>query len=315
MTRTLTQKTRWRTKLKKRIRSFDAVALIRLLAKHGVDALRIRYRAHRTSAPQPTLLHDIHFHRGGQALVTLNLGLGSCRSPLPSYILAFLADPEIGGPFGRLLDFIDHKLVSDRLASFRPELDPRLVPVRGGGRSGWGATRLDMLRLASRTSPSRLQWIFQRVFPELDVGVRRARGSRRMDAPGVRLGSGEMGVAAFGGEAAVPVSGLEVTLFCDEPATYTGRPWTLEAPRRLAAQVFPILGETGVHLTVVLVVLERVAPARFEGPDGYRSYVSYNPLGPEADAPAAPARVVLFSGRVPVDATYRARGIENRGRS
>jgi hypothetical protein len=273
-------------RIKERIRGFDAVALLRLLAELGVHPLQIRYRGHRASGPQPTLLHDIDFQPGGLIVITVTLGLSSCRSPLPAYLVAALADPGAGEALGKLLDFLDDRLVGERLASFRPELDPRFIPR-------WGKTRLDMLRLTTRTSPSRLHWMFQRIYPELGVTVRRVAGRRRMEVPDVRLGSGQMGIAAFGGEARVPISGLEVTLLCDEATTYTGDPWTVEADRRLTEHVFPLLGETGVYLTVALVFFDRVAPSRFDD----RSHVSYNPL---PGGPARPGRVVLFTGPIPV---------------
>ena len=280
--------TAMQAKIAAKICGFDAVALLQLLEELGVTPLQIRYRGHRSSIPQPTLLHKIKFSwdfkpgKQGHVVIKVNLGLVSCRSPLPSYLLAMLKDEERGELLRKVLDFLDNKLVGERLASFRPELDRRLVP-------DWDHLRSDMLGLTSKLTTSRLHWIFQLIYPQIGVCVRRVPMIRSMEAPEVQLGSGKIGAAVFGGEAAVSVHGLEVTLICEDPLTYTLDPWTVEARRRLVEQVYPVLCETGIHLTVVLLFLERAADAAFDE----KSHLDYSPL---PGGSPGPTRIVLFSG-------------------
>ncbi|MGK3983869.1 hypothetical protein WME99_12575 [Sorangium sp. So ce136] len=302
-----------RDSIKARIQEFDVVALILLLEELGFDRAHIRYLGNFTSTPQPRLLDSIDFQgedephplrrpidvqrlegRGKRAeeidvTVTLNLGLVSNRSPLPSYFQELLADPDYAEPLAALLDLLDGGLLRERIDSFRPERARKLVP-------DWGRMKRDMLRLTCLRAPSTLRWLFQQIFPELGVVVRRAPARRPMRVPSVCLGSARMGTAAFGGEAEVQVYGLEVTLICDDPESYAGEPWPVEAKARLKEQAFPALRGAGVHLTVVLLMHERASSARFND----ASYVGYNPLSVEVDNPVqVPERIVIWSGAVP----------------
>ena len=306
-----------------RIRTFDAVALRQLLDELGYAPWKIRYRANYTAAPQPTLLDAIDFHRGGDAegppgapmrpidlvrmdrrgsreevevTVTVNLGLLSDRSPLPSYFEELLDDPSLQAPLSALMDMLDAGLIRDRLESFRPERVPSFLP-------DWGATKRDWLRLASAGTPCTIHWMFQQIFPELEVSVRRVPLRRAMRAPGVRLGDprSRVGTAAFGGEAEVTVFGLEVTLLADAAVTDTGDPWPLVALQRTEDQAFPVLGEAAVNLTVVLLSRARLPDIGLD--DG--THVGSNPLhgeAPPGEAPrraGPPWRVVIWSGVAP----------------
>lgn len=302
--------------IEKRIREIDAVALRLLLRYLGYGHGQVAYCGNLTFTSQPSLFHSIVFEQGAPATaddaraprqmeqvadfyrsgdgtpvtVITNAGLLSCRSPLPSYFFQLLGDEDYQGPLIKLLDLLDHTLIDDRLASFRPEWDPELAP-------DWDGTREDLFRLTAPATPSTLHALFQRVFPELEVAVQRAPTSRAMELPNVVLGGSTLGEAAFGGEAEIPVLGLQVTLLCREAASYEDVPWLREIPRRLAERVLPLLAGTSLHLTVKALLFERGRDAQFDG----ASRVGENPL-PGGDDGLQ--RTVVFSG--PVSETGRA---------
>lgn len=276
-----------RARIRARIRSFDATALLDLLAHLGYGPADIAFRAHESSAPQPSLLHDIEFDgeadRGPRVTITVNVGLASCRSPLPSYFTGLLADMDIGEPLRALLDLLDHALIRDRLLAERPE--------RGFGAS-WEQVRRDFVALAGMCSPSGVDWLFRHVFPELDVLVRRGTAAHAMPSGGVRIGVARLGGCAFGNRSLVPVRDLHVTLCCRESLSPAGVPWLHEAQARLRAQVFPVLGARRVQLTVALLLCDDSMVAQLDA----GSPVGYAPLpGGEGTA----RYVEIFRGQVP----------------
>jgi hypothetical protein len=277
-----------RERIRDRIRSFDAAALLDLLAHLGYKPAEIAFRAHESSGPQPTLLHAIDFAdsasgHGPRVTITVNVGLASCRSPLPSYFAGLLADMDIGEPLRELLDLLDHALIRDRLVGERPE--------RGFGAS-WDQVRGDFLALAGLCAPTGVDWLFRHVFPELDVLVRRGTAAHAMPSDGVRIGSARLGGCAFGSRSLVPVRDLHVTLRCRESLSPAGVPWLHEAQERLRAQVFRALGTSRLHLTVALLLCDDSMVAQLDA----ASPVGYAPLpGGEGTA----RYIEIFRGQVP----------------
>lgn len=271
-------------RLRARIRAFDASALLDLLSHLGYGQADIAFRAYESSSPQPALFHDIEFSdHAPRVTVTVNVGLASCRSPLPSYFAGLLADMDVGEPLRELLDLLDHALIRGRLLGERPE--------RMFGKE-WADARRDMLGLSGLSSPSGIDWLFRHAFPELDVLVRRSAAAHAMPADGVRIGHARLGGCAFGNRSLVPVRDVHVTLRCRESLSPAGEPWLHEAQQRLREIVFPILGNSRVHLTVALLLLDASMYAELDD----ASPVGYAPLRGGEDTPRY---IEIFRGQVP----------------
>lgn len=310
-------------RIEERIRAFDVTALLQLLEEMGYRPDQIGRAGHPAESPQPAWLDSIrfrhHHHLGQAATVFANLGLASCRTPLPAYFREFKGQPDVDDPLGELFDLLDDRLLERRFASYAPERDRKIFPDEGGPggraspRNTWLEAKRDLLTLTALRSPSALHWLFAKVYPELRVTVRRAPQDRRIATPEVRLGVSPIGLAALGGEARLPVRGLEVTLLCEHrlapilDADQVPLPWVRVAEERLEALIFPVLRETGVQLEVSLLLLDRGAAARLDG-EAARvdelSYVGYDPLAPDPGAvPETSERVVLLSGPIPPERT------------
>ena len=180
-------------------------------------------------------------------------------------------------PLRELVDLLDDRLLERRFASYAPERDPSIFPdePQGGSPTAWLAAKRDLLTLTALRSPSALHWLFAKVYPELRVTVRRAPQDRWIDTPDVRLGTAELGKAALGGLARLPIRGVEVTLLCPHrlspllARTPDGgeapRPWAEVAEERLESLVFPVLRATGLQLAVMLLLLDGEAEIRLDG--------------------------------------------------
>src|SRR5687768_5917471 len=79
-------------KIARRAKDFDLGALVTLL-RAELPELPLRFRSHPAMSPGPTAVRDIEF-RSDAVIVTLNLGLFSSTTPLPSYFYEWLSGPN-----------------------------------------------------------------------------------------------------------------------------------------------------------------------------------------------------------------------------
>ncbi|HNN97851.1 MAG TPA: hypothetical protein PKI03_36555, partial [Pseudomonadota bacterium] len=256
-------------RVQKRAREFSLPALLDVLQLLDYRPDEIEYLGVMSYAFPGSLIHSVDFIAAPRriARVSLHMGLLSAQSPLPSYFLKYAEQLEIDALFD-FLGFFDHHLLKRRAASLYPERDRTLF-------ADWSETQAQLLQLIGLTAPSTLHWLFQRVYPELGVEVRRSTERKPLNAEGVVLGNAKLGEAcAFGGGTTVPVGGLEVTLYSEEELTPTGDSWAVEASLRLNRQVFSALGETDVYLTVYLVIMEQTSWLKMED----ERYLGFEPL-------------------------------------
>ncbi|KFA87779.1 hypothetical protein [Archangium violaceum] len=271
-------------RIRERIRGFDVPALLDVLSASGYGDAEIEYRSHRTTVYQSHLVHDIQFiHQPRKRIViTVNVGLLSAQSPLPSFMMQTM-DQLDHDRLERFIGFFDHQLLRECFAGLYPEREGALLP-------GWPEAAKDRLRLLRPTCQSTLHWLFRKVFPEPEVSVRRDVRQQKVAAPEMRLGASALGEGgAMGGFASIPTGGMEVKIFCDEPICSSGVPWAIEARRRLETELLPLLSETVLMLTVILVLRDQEGFLRIEN----QSHLGYDPLH---GAPVETRHVLLFSG-------------------
>lgn len=281
-----------------RIKEFEITALVDLLAAIGYGPEQLEFCSHVSFGPQPTLLHAIEFparygdlDEDPRVRITVNLGLLSCRSPLPNYFLEYMRSVDHLGPFLELLRGLDTSLLLARLCSDRPE---RVTTT-------WPGTVADLLRCAGLASPIGLQWLCRQVFPELGVLVRRVEDQREVPAIGARLdGVSKLGECSFGKRTRVGVHELELVLICEDASYDEARSWVMVGKQRLRDHVFPLLDEVCVTLTTSFVLLDRGTRARLS--DAPPSYMGYDPMWDSDELPLdPPSRIELYRGVLPRD--------------
>lgn len=269
-----------------RIHAFDVPALFDVLSLAGYQRSEIEFRSHNSNLHQTGLLHSIQFIRAPfrRVLIEVNLGLLSLQTPLPSFFLQRIE----GQATDMMLDFIscfDHLLLEPCFRGLYPEREEATLP-------GWDRTARDRLRLLRLACPSSLHWLFQKVYPEAELTVRRTAQTQRIATSGMRIGTAALGDGtAIGGFASIPVGGMEVRLCFDDSFSGTGIPWALEADRRFDKQIVPLIGETDLTLTLWLRFRDQTSFARLRDD----SYLGYDPL---QGGPEHPLDVLLFSGNV-----------------
>jgi len=271
-------------RIRERVRSFDIPALLAVLEASGYGDAEIEYRGQRTTVHQSHLVHDIEFihEPDKRVVITVNMGLLSAQSPLPSFLMQTM-DQLDHDRLERFIGYFDHLLLRDCFAGLYPEREETLLP-------GWRQAERDRLRLLRPTCPSTLHWLFRKVFPEVELSVRREVRQQRLPARELRMGASALGEGdSMGGFASIPTGGVEVTLHCDEPRASNGALWAEEARRRFDAELLPLLSETVLMLTVVLVLRDQESVLRL-APDSFLGYYALQ------DSPAQTQQVVIFSG-------------------
>ncbi len=234
-------------KISRRAKDFDVSALVALLRAKFPER-RLQFRSQPSMAIGPTAVHEVEF-QPQTVRVTLNLGLFSSTSPLPSYFTEWLSGPEPVRGLEAILGVLDDQLLRDRSDSAVGADSPRLLARAP-------AVRHDLFQLSRPASPGTLRWLFARVFPELGISIARAGVHRALSADELRLGSARLGHAAMGGEADVLTPGYDVFLAAGESTTWQGAPWSREVRRRLEQRVFPALSGATLHLRVLLFDFE-----------------------------------------------------------
>ncbi len=270
-------------KITRRAKDFEVGALVTLL-RAKFPELPLRFRSHPSMSPGPTAVQGVEF-RSDSVSVTLNLGLFSSTTPLPSYFYEWLSGPSPVRGLEAILSVLDDQLLRDRADGAVGVKSPRLLGEAF-------ALRRNLFQLARPASAGTLRWLFARIFPELGVSLSRGGVRRALSIDELRLGHARLGHTAMGGEADLLTPGYDVFLATGESTTWRGEPWPHEARRRLEESVFPALAESALDLRIFLF--------DFEG-NMRLSLIHGSTFGFDAlKLASSPHVVVLHEGRVPV---------------
>jgi len=265
-------------------RRFDGPSLLAALDALGFGPERVVFKSRHGRARPTSLIHAVELRDAPEprAIVTVNLGLLGTESPLPSYLhLLIERAPDRLAPF---FEYLDHALVGARLRSLEPERDRAVV-------SDWDAALRSLLQLARLDTPMGAHWLFRRVYPELEVTVRRAARRRRVETEAVTVGRSRLdGGSTLGSGAEVLVGALDVTLTSGDAAAANGRPWQDEAAARLGERLLPLVPASRAVWTVTLVIRDR--PNQLRLASGH--YLGLQTLKGGGEA----ARVLLHDGPI-----------------
>jgi len=275
------------TKIAKKIHSFDPVSLLHLLDFLGYRPEEILFKSHMSTSSQSSLIQGIEFHQEPvrQVIISVNLGLLSAQSPLPSYFLKKMDKGSIDTLcFIDFIEYFDHFLILNYLINLYPELNTKI-------HADWELTKRRYLLMLDFKSCSTLHWLFQLAYPELEVRVEKAMLQRVLQTNRICLGETILGTdAMFGEEKAVPIYGRQITLFSEDELTDSGEPWPREIKKRLDDLVFPILSSVGIDLEIVLTIRAQKSWVKLS----CESYLGYDNM---QGGKASYRRIRIFRGQ------------------
>ena len=276
------------TKISKKIYEFDLISLLELLIHHGFLWEEIHFKGYMSTCSQSSLIQGIEFlyEPDHQVVITINMGLLSAQSTLPSYFQKNVDAKDIDSiAFSDFIGYFDHFLIRNYIFNIYPEKNTKYF-------SDWEITKRQYLQMMDLKSCSTLFWIFQLVFPELKVQVKKMMMERGLKASALIMGKTILGSdAVFGKKTEASVYGVHITLFSNEEFTDTQIPWPKEIKSRLNDQVFPILRSAEVNVEITLVIRSQKRWMKLES----ESYLGYDKMkGGKAQA----RRIRIFQGQL-----------------
>jgi hypothetical protein len=265
-------------------RRFDPTALLDVLDELGYRDEDIVLRSRHGTTRPSSLIDAVVFETSPRrrVLITVNLGLLGSESPLPSYFQKMIErSPDRLVTF---FEYFDHSLLRSRFRALWPERDEELG-------SDWASTRRSMSKLVRLDAPAMAHWLFRRVYPELEVAVRRAPTRRTIPTEPVVIGRAQIGDgSALGGCTEILCGGLAATLVANEPRSGNGAPWQEEAARRVREQLLPQILDSDISLTVTLIIRDRPSHLQLAP----NSFLGLQPLQSGDDA----TKVLIFDGPI-----------------
>ena len=275
-------------RITKEVKSFDIRALLDLLSHMGYLSDDIFFRGKQTSASRPSFIEEIAFScpPSNKVVITVNMGLLSNSSTLPSYFFkAFEGDSAGSEAFLRFIAFFDHKLIRDFIESTSPEKNPRVIP-------DWQDFKGCYLNMLNFQSTSSLHWLFEEVFPDLRVLIKKSKQSFEYSGKAFRLGHSELASRnILGGRRRSSLPGLSVHLYADEDMYSSKKTWVYEARRRLNEILLPILKHSRTFLQVSLHLQNNSSSLLLQK----ESELGFESLRGESNHKKP---IILFSGRV-----------------
>jgi len=240
-----------RNDIKRNIHKFDIICLLRLLYSIGYEEDEIVFRGYDSICSQTSLISDIKFYDSPTPWVEIffNLGLLSSQSPLPSYFRKNIDEKiDYYEEFSNFIGFFDHFLIKNYIYNIYPEINPHYFP-------SWDLTKKRYLNLLNLASCHSLHWIFQSIFPELDVEVKKIKMTKKLSTTAFTVGKSSLGMdSVMGKETKLPIYGRSVTLYSEEETTPKGIAWPKEVMYRFKNLIVPILSSYSISLDISLII-------------------------------------------------------------
>ncbi|EYF05018.1 GPW/gp25 family protein [Chondromyces apiculatus] len=271
-------------------RRFDLRALLEVLHDRGYAREDILFEGAREDATSATIVEAIRFRdppaRG--AVITLNLGLFSDGTLLPSYFLEVIEDSPDPERFHDFIRFFEHRLCEGYMRAVYPE-DP------GGPYGDYQRALGAFFRMLGLGSVSTLQWLWQLHFPELKVRVTRRAFASETASHAFRTGESRLdGTGIIGRVYPWEAAGFIVDIIAEDETDEKGRPWPGLVRARMSARLLPLLDPFRIPLLVRLVVLYHASWAKVEASLAEaQGYLGYERL---RDAAASPHTMILYRG-------------------
>ena len=174
-------------KIQQKIRCFDLLALMKLLERLGFKQKDLYFISHYDHASSTSLCEDImFFNESPRVRITLNLGLLSNHTPLPSFLLKWIEEEDLKPvSFLNFLNFFNNQLIHEFLRGLSPEKNPHFF-------SNWRETKYHYFSLLGFESISTLWLMIKNCFPELVISVKKNRRTIHLSSKTIILGKGKV---------------------------------------------------------------------------------------------------------------------------
>lgn len=236
-------------KIVKYIWRFDPISILMLLIYLGYELDEIFFCSHFTCSSQSRLIEGIEFQNNPKKVViTLNLGLLGGQSLLPDYFFKLVKNGTIDAQkFVKFFGYFDDRILRRLLLAVYPEFDEITF-------QSWEIRKRTAVRTLRLNSTITLHWLFQIVFPELQVRVEKCSLQKTFDLGSPILGKAHLGFQSiFGKIKHVPVLGKRITLITNED-DFNNEPWPREIESRFEKLICPLFTSADLYIEIWLVI-------------------------------------------------------------
>jgi hypothetical protein len=254
-------------RLKKRVTEFDVFALLDLLEFLGMDVNQITFKGYRGNESQPGMIRSIDFQRNGQIAVEFFYGILGANSPLPSYFFRMADTGEVNElHFNEFFGFIDQALIKTWLKTMYPERFNLSYMFRENRRNWLGA-------FSKLGSIQQIKWLFDLVFPELQVRVHRKQFGNTQEARPAVIGRSKIGIEMILGHHFPTMDyRYSINLISYDEIFRKEVPWRSEIEDRIHSRIFPLLSPLSMNLEIVLTILESKSWMTLSQETGFLGY-------------------------------------------
>ena len=274
-------------KIVKYIWRFDPISLLILLNFLGYELDEILFCSHYTSSSQSRLVEAIEFqNHPRKVIITLNLGLLGGQSLLPDYFFRLVENGTLDkDKFMEFIGYLDDRILRRFLFAIYPEFDEVTY-------QSWEERKRIAVRTLRLNSSITLHWLFQLVFPELQVRVSKCSMQKTFDLGSPILGKTHLGFQSILGKIKqVPILGKRITLITDEDK-FNNDPWPQEIQHRFEKLICPLFRSGDLHIEIWLIIRTQSTWLSLK----QNSYLGYENI--EGGSEFQYRRIRIFSGHL-----------------
>ncbi len=278
-------------KINSRIAEFDVLALLRILKFEGYNECQVLFHSFENMASQSSLISHVNL-KDDRVEIYINAGLLSTQSPLPGYFFRKMENESINTELMEtFFRYFDHLLILDYLRNTYPEINEYFFRE-------WELTKYYYVVLQNMRSIQSLHWLFQLVYPELQVQIEKKEITESKKTSQMLLGDIVLGeVSSIGGVKKYPIPGVRILLIYDCEYWMDFQLLPDEIRQRLKELVFPFLNKIEMYLEINLdiFITDKWLKLYNQSNLGYDHFFGGDTRN---------RRVRIFKGYVPYDTDY-----------
>lgn len=268
--------------IKKRAREFDIYGLMELLHHHGYQLTDVDMIGYQGLESQPSFIKSVEF-LNNRVQIIVYFGLAGANGVIPTYLMKMADNGTINDRhFSELIGFFDRYLLKTWLLGMMPERHLERL-----GQTRW------LRAMQNFKSLSSLDWLFNQIFPDLQVRISRKAINIGQETRPAVLGTSKIGIEMIlGSEFRVLDYGYEILLIADQEKYKPSQPWHVEIQKRFNERVHPLLTGLELHVDLWMAIRSTSSWFRIEKEGNYLGYERLR--GAENEC----KKILIFSGYI-----------------
>ncbi len=241
-----------------KLEEFDLISLLRLLHYYGISFDYILFQSNDSRVSPVRLIESIDSRsvKGSKnkiIIITLNIGLLGGQALLPEYFFKKLDSINRSG-FVSFIRYFDHFLIMNLIKNLYPEINTSFF-------SNWNEMVKNYLKIQNVHSHVFLHWLFDIVFPEFTVKIKKSKNEIENKAKIPRLGKVRLGRLGNENKLGIFKTVVNLNLVENSVNYFVWHDVLDQIKNRLCSGIFPML--EGYDLCLEIVLKAKPSKIRF----------------------------------------------------